>query len=65
MAMIGMAKHGTNCTSAYGRRSFANRQYATLPAPAMRRGTRESLPVVSSILSIMKTAITEAKAIVI
>jgi len=24
MAMIGMAKHGTNCTSAYGRRSFAN-----------------------------------------
>jgi hypothetical protein len=23
MAMIGMAKHGTNCTSAYGRRSFA------------------------------------------
>jgi hypothetical protein len=42
-----------------------DRQYATLPAPAMRRGTRESLPVVSSILSIMKTAITEAKAIVI
>lgn len=47
------------------RKWHTHRQYAILPAPAKRRGNKDALPVPSSILSIMKTAITEAKAIVI
>lgn len=40
-------------------------QYATLIMPARRRGTREAVPLRSSILSIIKTAIIDEKAMVV